>query len=314
MLQKLLKLTDLLAVIATVALTLFVGLARWHWLPELFSHFRILYALGFSLAFTLLLCRKRWWSASLVGLCLLLQLGTLGPHYLPFYKDRRAGQGEELKVISYNLLTRNTEEAAVVSFLKKEDADVVLILEVNHRWLKALAELDELYPYKAERPQEGYFGIVLLSKLPITSQEVVQPSAEQSRFMVADLDWNGENVRFFGAHPYTPLGKRWAASRNASLKAIKARSQATSGMQIIAGDLNCSAFSPHFRDLKKGLRDSARGRGYSATWRRGHPIWGIPIDHILTSESLVCEDFEIGPQNGSDHSPLIGRYRQALER
>lgn len=314
MLKKLLPLASLLAVVATVALTLFLMLARWHWVPELFTHFRILYALGFGLLLAVVLLQRRWWSAGLVALCLLLQLGTLAPHYLLFYKDRRAGQGEELKVISYNLLSRNTEAEAVNNFLRKEDADVVLLLEVNQRWLASLAALDDLYPHRAARPQEGYFGIVLLSKLPITSQEIVQPSLEKSRFLVADLDWDGERVRLFGAHPYTPLGERWAAARNASLAAVKERSQETSGMQIIAGDLNCSAFSPYFRDLRKGLRDSARGRGYSATWRRGHPIWGIPIDHILTSEHLVCTEFIIGPQNGSDHSPLIGRYRRALER
>ena len=307
MLKDLTKKLLSLSVTGVVTLTLILFLSRWHWAAELFTHFRLPYIVGF----TFTLSKAMWKPSAFVGVCLLIQLYSVSPHFLPFFKDKREGIGAELKVISYNVLSSNTDHENVLSFLEKEDADIVLLLEVNQTWMTALGELNLNYPYQIGRPRQDNFGILLLSKLPLTSHEVVRPSPEHSAFIVANLDWNGQNLRFFGAHPFTPLGGSRASARNISLKEIKRRSLATTDPQIIAGDLNCSAFSPHFHTLQKGLRDSARGRGYTATWRRGHPIWAIPIDHILTSESLVCADYQIGPKNGSDHSPLVGVYQLA---
>jgi len=300
-----------LSVTGVVTLTLIIFLARWHWAAELFTHFRLPYIVGFTFVLLITLSKAMWKSASCVSVCLLIQLYSVAPHYLPTFKDQREGAGESLKVISYNVLSSNTRHEEVLSFLKKENPDVLLVLEVNHEWMTALGELSEKYPNRIEKFRQDNFGLLFLSKLPFHSHEVVHLSPGDPAFVLADLDWNGESVRFFGAHPLTPLGGRGAKSRNATLQEIKKRSLAATGPQIIAGDLNCSAFSPHFRSLQKGLRDSARGQGYTATWRRGHPIWAIPIDHILTSEDLVCTDYQIGPKNGSDHSPLVGIYQLA---
>ena len=300
-----------LSVTFVVTLTAFLFLARWHWAPELFTHFRLPYLFVFTFVLLITLLVSQWKRSIAVGICLIIQILSVAPHYFPHFKDHREGQGTVLKVISFNVLSSNTEYERVLSFLEKEEADVILLQEINPAWMNSLKALRDKYPHRIEYPRQDNFGLLLLSKLPLASHEVVRIPETNTPFIIANLDWNGENLRFFGAHPYTPLSAQGARSRNISLQIIKERSQTTSGLQIIAGDLNCSAFSPHFTSLKKGLRDSAAGRGYSATWQRKHPILGIPIDHILTSEELVCNDFQIGQKNGSDHSPLIGIYQRA---
>ncbi|CAN5481698.1 hypothetical protein BH23VER1_BH23VER1_30590 [soil metagenome] len=37
---------------------------------------------------------------------------------------------------------------------------------------------------------------------------------------------------------------------------------------------------------------------------RGNPLFALPLDHVLASESLTLLDRKIGPALGSDHNPV----------
>jgi endonuclease/exonuclease/phosphatase (EEP) superfamily protein YafD len=79
------------------------------------------------------------------------------------------------------------------------------------------------------------------------------------------------------------------------------------------GDFNTTAFSPTFRFIlsQTGLRDTARGKGYTPTWgprmpdEPWLPWFGIPIDHVLVSDSVRVLAREIGPPLGSDHRWIL---------
>ena len=81
---------------------------------------------------------------------------------------------------------------------------------------------------------------------------------------------------------------------------------------MLAGDLNVTQFSPHFKNLLKTgkLKDSSRGFGYQPTWPAQLPLlnkisecplFRIPLDHVLVSGDIQVRSVELLPSIGSDH-------------
>ena len=81
---------------------------------------------------------------------------------------------------------------------------------------------------------------------------------------------------------------------------------------IVAGDLNCTPWSPNFVDLLKSsnLINSGLGHGLAISWT---PIpitaLGLPIDHVLVGDGIQVADRKVGPHVGSDHRPVIVDFR-----
>jgi endonuclease/exonuclease/phosphatase (EEP) superfamily protein YafD len=93
--------------------------------------------------------------------------------------------------------------------------------------------------------------------------------------------------------------------------AILAREvQKTSGPVIVAGDFNVTRWSSKSASLRHaGLTDASYGKAPGATWTRSNPLISIPIDRMLYGgDGMHCDRFEIGPELGSDHRPLIAEF------
>ncbi|NEP46367.1 MAG: hypothetical protein F6K35_47090 [Okeania sp. SIO2H7] len=78
---------------------------------------------------------------------------------------------------------------------------------------------------------------------------------------------------------------------------------------IVAGDLNVTPWSPHYRDLmmRSGLKDARRGFGLlpsQSSFMPQVPIFAIPIDHSFVSNDVQVVDIYVGPNVGSDHLPI----------
>lgn len=299
-------------VFAAALVTLMILFAGKDWRFELFSHFRLQFAVGlllFSIPFIIL---RRWKLLTVIVLCLLPQLFALSWHYLPFGKDDRAAEGPELKVMAFNVLSGNREHQAVRALITREDPDLILLSEIHSRWRDELAPLESRYPYSAAQVREDNFGMLLLSKFPILQEQFILNADIVTPLLVAKLAWGESEITFIGVHPLTPLSREGAHSRRATFASISQIAEDTSNeLLIVAGDFNCSSYSPAIQDLQKNLRDAARGRGNAITWHALTPLLGIPIDHILYRDSLVCTQFRIGPKGGSDHSAVLATFRKA---
>jgi endonuclease/exonuclease/phosphatase (EEP) superfamily protein YafD len=91
------------------------------------------------------------------------------------------------------------------------------------------------------------------------------------------------------------------------LEQIAHLARSIKGPLVVLGDLNITAFSPHFQDLlaHSGLRSAAEGAGWRPTWPTFMPLAGIQIDHALVSPDITVLNFERGPFTGSDHWPIV---------
>ena len=301
--------------------TLAALLGDFAWLLELATHFRLQYAVA------LLLAAVSWplipplagpaprGLGSRLGFplaCLVLaaiNLAVLRP-YLGFRltpASTEAPGESRIRLVALNVHTGNARHDLVEAFLRASEADVILLTEVDDRWLTQLAGLTNRWPHQLREPRDDNFGIALLSRWPWTQARVITLGEAELPSVEARIVRGDRRLWVIGTHPLPPGTSAQATLRDGQLQAIARRVAELAGPRVLAGDLNATPWSPAFRGLEQrsGLRDTLRGRGYQASWPAGFPLFGIPLDHALISPDLRVLDRRLGPRVGSDHRPLI---------
>lgn len=288
-----------------IVLTFCSFFARYSWRCEQLCHFSVQY-FWLLLVATIVMSLARWWRLALVaGATAALHLTFIAPIYWPTGQPPPAGQ--RVRIISYNVLSANRQHDDVLAMLRAENADVILLIEVNPAWAASLDELSDAYPYQHIVPRDDNFGISIFSRLPFRDVQTREFGPAGVPTVVATFELSEQEVTFVGTHPLPPGSARMSAYRNEQLSDVAEFVRQQSGPTILAGDLNVTEFSPYFTDLLTAtmLRDSRQGFGVQASWAPCLPILEIPIDHCLVSDGIAVTRRRVGPRLGSDHRPVI---------
>jgi endonuclease/exonuclease/phosphatase (EEP) superfamily protein YafD len=278
-------------------------MGRWHWLLDLTSHFRWYYLLAALVWYAITSRRRSRLATAWLAIAVGANVWAMLPYWLPVSGE--SGEGEPLTIVSLNVRAENPEQQRTLAYLRDRNADVVVLLEVDDAWAVALRDLEPLYPHRAVAPQQGHFGIAVLSRLPLDAPRVVE-FAGGSPMVIAGVPRGKNGSLLMAAHPRAPTSADWSARRDAQLAAMGALAASEPRPVIVAGDLNATPWSHGFRAVveARGLRDSATGRGVQATWNAR--LWAprIPIDHVLVSPEIGVQSRAVGPDVGSDHLPV----------
>lgn len=287
--------------LAAVTLAGFLG--RWHWLLDLVGHFRWYWLLATLVWFAV---AWRWRSRPALA-CLTLAAAANAAALLPYWLPPAGSvaAGDRLELVTLNVFADNRQHDRVLAYLRRRDADVVVLIEVDAAWAAAVEALAPLYPHRVIEPRDDMFGIAVLSKLPLESPRVEEIAAGPP-VILAGLASGERGCLLVAAHPRAPITAGWSASRDAQLTALGDLAAAESRPVIVAGDLNATPWSHGFRQLvgSRGLRDSALGRGLQPTWNARRWVPQIPIDHIVVSPEVQVIARTVGPDVGSDHLPV----------
>ena len=297
--------------------------ASHSWLLELACHFRLQYAL--ALAAVAVLTRvspgpnrnnaaaavrsahqPRWPSLAYAALAL-SNLAVLLPSFIPLAPRLPAAASKQWRVVTVNVHTANPRHDLLEAFLRRENPDVILLIEVDARWLTQLEALTNVWPHTIQTPRDDNFGIALFSRHPFSQARILQLGEAGLPSIEAELRIDTQPVWIFGTHPLPPSSARNARWRDVQLEHAAAHAAARPDPKLLLGDLNTTPWSPVFRRLlaRSGLIDTLRGRGYQPTWPSLFvPLW-IPLDHCLVSPDLTVLDRRVGPHLGSDHRPVI---------
>lgn len=292
-------------------------LARKFWFCELATHFMVQYTIAISIAIIIFIvykCRYRWRLASIFLLYFICQILPL---YLPYLTPPHLGEPTtppphtttKLRLLSFNVHSYNPQHEAVIQFLRTTPSDIVLLLEVTSAWGKRLASLKNIYPHQTIIPRGDNFGIAMLSRIaPI--------KIEQNNFgmdvpsLIGHFQHEDKDFIVIGTHPIPPMNAECLQDRNCQMGAIAdyaANCQINSKAVLIAGDLNCTSWSPYFQDwLKQGrLKDSRIGYGILSSWPNYYFWFWIPIDHFLASHHIIVAHRQVFSDSyGSDHFPI----------
>ncbi len=294
----------LLAGIGSLPLVGWVG--GRHWLPNLLNHFQAQYFVILVVCCTLLLIRRRFRPA-LLAACLLTIPGLrLAPLWIP---PAPSGDDAPLKIATFNVLGSNERHAETVAWLRREQPDFVYLCETTEEWTHALDALDVSLPHAINHPLDGSFGFVFRSRFPVREKEITLHGALGLPLLNVVLESPGGPVRVLGAHPVPPVSRFWAGEHAVYLDAVARTAEGSELPTVILGDLNSTPWCHRLRPIfDAGFRDSARGRGWSATWSRNNPLIALPIDHILSRGVGPCMSRQLGPDLGSDHRPVVAGF------
>ncbi len=210
-----------------------------------------------------------------------------------------------------NVLMENDRYDLWRAVIDEAGPDIVVALEVDEKWMSALAPLRRTHPHLAERVQDNYYGMAVFSRLPLEGTEVrylVDGGTPSIRTTVRLRD--GRTVRLHALHPKPPepLRNQDSRPRDAELVLVaKEIAAAAPAPTVVCGDLNDVAWSDTTRTFLRlsGLLDPRVGRGLFNTFNAGNPIFRFPLDHVFHSNHFKLFRLRRLPKVGSDHFPVL---------
>lgn len=287
-------------------------LAEAWWLLDLATHHRLQYlAAALLLAVVALILRPRWLAIPALAVAG-LHAAVVYPHIAPLSRSAAATSpaGPVLRVMTINVRWSNRRYDAVATFIRETNADIVVMQEAVLRWKTALPRIAAAYPHVWPPDWRDGAKVIVFSRHPFLAPRTVYPVKRGFPFYVMDIDLRGlgaRRLRFVGVHPPLPKGAELSAVRNAHFRAIAKAVNEFSGPVVVAGDFNCTPWSPFYRKLVRetGLTNAARGKFWQPTWPAWFTLAGLPIDHVFVKGGIGIRSSRSGPDIGSDHYPLV---------
>lgn len=235
--------------------------------------------------------------------------------------DRRSHRDDPrvIRLVFSNVEEENQQYERWRNVVSAADPDILVVLETDDRWVEAASLLFDGYPYRVVQPQDNWYGMMLLSRLPIREHRL--------RFLIQDdipsIDAkieleDGSLIRVIAVHPRPPepLRDNDSTARDAELTLWGQELADETEPAIIGGDLNDVAWSSTTRLFLRtsGMLDPRRGRGFFNTFHAGHWFLRYPLDHIFHSPHFTVSDIRRLPNIGSDHFPILIDLRLEPER
>ena len=233
--------------------------------------------------------------------------------YSPLYKTQAKVSNKQQTEQSFTLLVSNVrmeneDKERFHALVKKVNPDIVLITEPDKVWAASISKLDENFPHSIKYPMDNTYGMMLLSKLPLTESTV--------NFLVNDTIpsiytritlQSGNIIDFYGVHPEPPKPGSDTYERDTELIIIAKKIRESKNPTIVAGDMNDVGWSVTSKLFRKysGLVDPREGRGLYNTYNVSVPLLRYPLDHIFYSREFGLFILEKLEDIGSDHFPLL---------
>ena len=270
------------------------------WLLDLAAHWQWLFVAGLLASVAASARRDRRWLMPLLALPLPLLTGASPAPSV----TAQVPSASPFTVASANVGLGWRDPGPLLAWLRDQDVDLLVLVEVSTAFAGAL-QWEPGYPHRVVEPQDGPFGIAVLSRHPLRGARLVR-DADGIPHLLVETDWQGQPVSVAAVHPMPPLSPQFHAARDHRLTELARGIAGDPRPGIVAGDLNATPWSSALLSLPElGLR---RATGLAPTWPSVFGGWfGIPIDHVLVTPGWRVVDRARGPAFGSDHLPVLVR-------
>jgi hypothetical protein len=206
-----------------------------------------------------------------------------------------------------NLTRGEGDGIGLVRAASDAGADVLVVEEITPAALDRMrrAGLDDLFPHRAGRPEEGVRGTMVFARAPLGRPTPVPTAFASWTLTMGDL-------RLLAVHPHSPVDVTlWRRDHAAIRSAI-----ASSRPDLVVGDFNATPDHAPMRALADaGYRDVAElaNDGWQPTWpaHGRYRVLGVPlprlapIDHVLVGERLAALRSSTVDLAGTDHRPVV---------
>jgi len=256
------------------------------------------------------------WQYILLGaLCgsLLYQIHLIYPYTFFAKKQVLAYEGgkndDNLSILVSNVLTENENYSKLIDLVRSRNPDVLLTLESDRKWEKALRILEDTFQHTVKIPLDNLYGMHLYSKLPLEDMEVKYLVADNIPSIHGKLKLpNGKRATIHCLHPRppSPSEAETSTNRDAEILLVGREIEGDAKLTLVFGDLNDVAWSRTTKLFQKmsGLMDPRRGRGFFNTYNANYKLLRWPLDHVFHSDDFTLKEIDRGRHIGSDHFPM----------
>ncbi|GAB5513398.1 endonuclease/exonuclease/phosphatase family protein [Rhodopirellula baltica] len=224
--------------------------------------------------------------------------------------DEESVNQRRFRLLVTNVEMENDRFEQWSQVIRDTDVDMVIAAEIDDSWKPILEELKPIFPHQIIYPQDNWYGMAMLSRLPIRESEIrfrIQDDIPSIDAMV-ELP-SGEEIRVIGVHPRPPepIRDNDATARDAELVIWGKELAEDDRPIVIGGDLNDVAWSPSTRLFLRlsQLLDPRRGRGFFNSFHADHIWMRFPLDHVFHSTHFGVRDLQRLGHVGSDHFPIL---------
>ena len=215
-----------------------------------------------------------------------------------------------ISLLVSNVLTPNQNYQALIDHVLHYQPDVLVTLETDSRWERALSVIEADYPFVVRVPLDNMYGIHLYSRLPLVNPEVkflFSPEIPSIHTQVRLR--SGQLLRLYCLHPKPPTpNEAWDSTlRDAELLVVGEHVANQKESCIVAGDLNDVAWSRTTRLFQRisGLLDPRVGRQFMNTFHVNYLLLRWSLDHVFHSTDFSLVGMKLLDSIGSDHFPVF---------
>lgn len=284
------------------------------WIAELFTHWSLHVAVISAVVAIVFFFEESYfcavWVFAVTTALAVPMLTDLAPAKTP-----KGSAKAELTILQFNILYSNGEFQKAVPWIISQNADIVVLQEVNEARAGEVEELKKHYKWsqvKVSKKRDA-FGMAIFSNLPVTKFNYIDIGDGWNHYSLSEIMVNNMKLHLYELHTPPPVSEYFASQRNIALntvaKAVKADKAA---YKLVVGDLNCTIYSPLFKNMLKiaELNHAQQGYKLSGTWSAKFPaVFRIGIDHVLYSRQIGVESREVKPYQGSDHLPVVTKLK-----
>ena len=268
----------------------------------------------------IVLKKWRWYDAILmiglfIGLVVngyyLINYTKIVPVEVP-WANTSSSSNDTFSLLITNVKMSNKNAQPLIDLVKKNEPDLVLVMEVNNWWGEQLKVLDKKYPYTQQTLNEVAYGMALYSKFPLKDVEVNYLNNENVPSFISNISLpNGSTFTFHSVHPVPPTHFKYLpdneGQQESALKKLGRMIEVRKFPTLVAGDLNDVVWS-HVDELtgtENILYDVRVGRGLFNSYNAENLFMRWPLDHVFVTEEFKLIKLERLQYIKSDHYPII---------
>lgn len=228
---------------------------------------------------------------------------------------RQVDEQSRIRILAANVLQSNEKAQPLLELVSRERPDVLVLCEVNERWVRQLEQLERDFAFHLIKPLDNGYGIALYSNLPVQDAALRHLVKDTIPSIDATVELRtGHPVRLFAVHPNPPRPGEDTTKRDGELVLV-GREVKDNPTAIVLGDMNDVGWSRTtnlFQEVS-GLLDPRKGRGIYPTFDATSSIWRYPLDYLFHSDDFRLVELRTLPDIGSDHFPLFVELQHAPE-
>ena len=221
--------------------------------------------------------------------------------------DGQADPRSCFSVLGLNVLQSNRDYTATVATIDREQPDILLLMETDEQWARALAPVLAGYPHRIMRPIGNTYGMIFATRLPVGAARFANITDRDTPTLYARMRTRGgQPFDYIGLHPRPPLPDQDTGARDAKIEraALVVAHDRLPAMAM--GDFNDVAWSHTTQLFKRagGFVDPRVGRGSFATFPASYVAVGWPLDQLFVTPAFTFRRLRVLENVGSDHRPL----------